>query len=132
MQDLQSGLGLVFSLLLAGMSPFVVEWLFGKSFDNSLVPLWYLSVLPFLVAITSVLGTQIMVPLGHNSSFSTILAVAGVLNIALSFPLGRLLGAVGASLSMVIAEVVVTGLMVYFVSTREPQLWSRLILREIL
>jgi len=124
---LQAGIGLLFTLLLAGVSPFVVELLFGESFGQSLAPLWCLSTLPFLIAISSVLGTQIMVPLGHNLAFSAILIVAGVVNVILAFPFGALWGALGAALSMVVAEVVVTCIMIYFVKTRESRVWSQLI-----
>jgi len=124
---LQAGIGLLFTLLLAGVSPFVVELLFGKSFGQSLAPLWCLSTLPFLIAISSVLGTQIMVPLGHNLAFSAILIVAGVVNVILAFPFGAIWGALGAALSMVVAEVVVTCIMIYFVKTRESRVWSQLI-----
>lgn len=127
---LQSAVGLVVSLAVVVGSPIVVPLLFGEAYAQSLPVLWGLSALPFLIAISNVLGVQIMVPLGHNSAFSTVLIVAGVINASLVFPLGSALGAIGAAISMVVAETVVSILMALFVRKNETRVWCKLVMRK--
>lgn len=128
---LQSGFGFLVSLGVLVFSPFVVPLLLGGAFVKALPVLWWLAALPFLISASNVLGIQIMVPLGHNAAFSQILVVAGLINIILAFPLSTLAGAMGAAGSMVIAELVVTALMIFYIRAKEPSIWSQLLLRKV-
>lgn len=128
---LQSGFGFLVSLCVLVFSPFVIPLLLGDAFVNALPVLWWLAALPFLISASNVLGIQIMVPLGHNAAFSQILVVAGLINVILAFPLSMLAGAMGAAGSMVIAELVVTVLMIFYIRSKESSVWSQLLLRKV-
>jgi polysaccharide transporter, PST family len=128
---LQTGFGFLVSLCVLVFSSFVVPLLLGDAFFKALPVLWGLAALPFLISASNVLGIQIMVPLGHNAAFSQILVVAGLVNVILAFPLGMLAGAIGAAVSMVIAELAVTVLMVFYIRANEPGVWSHLLLRKV-
>lgn len=128
---LQSGFGLVVSACVLIFSPFVVPLLLGDAFIKALPVLWALAALPFLISASNVLGIQIMVPLGHNAAFSQVLVVAGVVNVVFAFPLSMFAGAMGAAISMVISELAVTVLMVFYIRAKEPGIWSQLLLRKV-
>lgn len=128
---LQSGFGLFVSLGVLVLSPFVVPVLLGGAFVKALPVLCWLAVLPFLISASNVLGIQIMVPLGHNAAFSKILVVAGLCNVILAFPLSLVAGAQGAAGSMVIAELVVTALMIFYIRSKESSIWSQMLSRKV-
>lgn len=128
---LQSGFGLVVSICVLVFSPFVVPLLLGDAFVKALPVLWWLAMLPFLISASNVLGIQIMVTLGHNAAFTQFLVVAGVVNVVFALPLSMLEGAMGAAVSMVIAELAVTVLMVFYIRAKEPGIWSQLLLRKV-
>lgn len=128
---LQSGAGLIVSFSVVILGPVVVPLFLGDAYVQSLPALMGLAALPFLIAASNVLGVQIMVPLGHNSAFGTVLVAAGIINAALAIPFGAIWGAVGAAVSMVVAEAVVTVWMALFVKKYEPNVWSCLLTRKM-
>lgn len=128
---LQSLVGLVISVGIWVVSPIVVPLLFGAAYVQALPVLLGLAVLPVLIAISNVFGIQIMVPLGHNSAFSAVLIAAGLINVVLVFPLGAWWGAMGAAVSMVVAEILVTGVMALYIKKNEPGIWGQLWARKI-
>lgn len=128
---LQSLFGLVVSVGVWVVGPFVVPLLLGEAYVQALPVLWVLGALPLLIAISNVFGIQIMVPLGHNSAFSAVLIAAGLVNVVLVFPLGAWWGANGAAAAMVVAEILVTGVMALFVKKNERSIWSQLWARKM-
>lgn len=127
----QTVMGFAVSLGVWFVSPIVVPLLFGAAYVQALPVLLGLAALPFLIAISNVFGIQIMVPLGHNSAFSAVLIAAGLINVVLVFPLGAWWGAMGAAVSMVVAEILVTGVMALFIKNNEPGIWGQLWARKI-
>lgn len=127
----QTAMGLAVSLGVWFVSPIVVPLLFGAAYVQALPVLLGLAALPFLIAISNVFGIQIMVPLGHNSAFSAVLIAAGLINVVLVFPLGAWWGAMGAAVSMVVAEILVTGVMALYIKKNEPGIWGQLWARKI-
>lgn len=127
----QTAIGFAVSLGVWFASPIVVPLLFGAAYVQALPVLLGLAALPFLIAISNVLGIQIMVPLGHNSAFSAVLIAAGLVNIVLVFPLGTCWGAMGAAVSMVVAEILVTGVMALYIKKNEPGIWGQLWARKM-
>lgn len=128
---LQSLLGLTVSIAIWVISPIVVPRIFGDAYMQAAPVLWALGALPLLIAVSNLFGIQIMVPLGHNSAFSAVLIAAGLVNVVLVFPLGAWWGAVGAAVSMVVAEILVTSLMALFIKKNEQSIWSQLWARKM-
>jgi O-antigen/teichoic acid export membrane protein len=64
-----------------------------------------------MVGLSNVLGIQIMLPFGMQQSFMRIIVVSGLFNLAAIVPLSYCYGATGASISILLAEIMVTTLM---------------------
>lgn len=123
----QTAFGLGTSLLVLIAAGNLVHLIFGDSFNLSRTILYIFSILPFLIAISNVFGVQILAGLGYGKIFSLSVISAGVLCMILVVPLSFYLGAEGAAISMVLAEVVVTAAMVWLVRVYEPKIWTSLL-----
>jgi PST family polysaccharide transporter len=67
-----------------------------------------LAPLPLLVAVSNVLGIQIMLPFGHDRSFTFIVVGAAVINVFLAFLLVPLWQQNGMAVAVLAAEAFVT------------------------
>jgi PST family polysaccharide transporter len=95
---------------------------FGPSAVGSVPIIHWIAFLPFLVAISNVLGIQTMVSLGLDKQFSRILILAGLFNIALGVPLIRVYAACGAGISVLLTELLVTTVMILELNRHEVKL----------
>ncbi len=108
-----AGLTIVPSLMMLLLAKPVTLMCFGASGGGSVVVVRWIALLPFLIAISNVLGIQTMITFGLDRQFSRILIAAGLLNIAMAVPLIKLFAAQGAGASLLITETVVTLTMVF-------------------
>jgi O-antigen/teichoic acid export membrane protein len=83
----------------------VVMLLFGKDFEQTVAVLRWMSLLPFVIAVATVLGEHTMLTFGLQREFSRILLKAGVVNVFLVVPLSYWLGAVGAGIASLTIEI---------------------------
>lgn len=67
----------------------------------------WVAMLPFVIAISNVLGIQTMIPFGLERQLSRIYLFAGLGSLALSIPLIRHYGALGAAISVLTVELVI-------------------------
>lgn len=67
-----SGLGLITSLGLFFGAPLIVKIVLGKGFDPSILVLQIMALLPILMALSDVLGIQIMLPFGKDRFYTVI------------------------------------------------------------
>ena len=102
------GLTLVPSTVLLVLAPWVAVLCFGKAGLPSTSVIRWLSFLPFIIAISNVLGIQTMIPFGLDRQFSRILIGAGLFNVAIAVPLIRSFGARGAGAAVLITEALIT------------------------
>lgn len=87
-------------------------WLMaGDGFREAATVLRCMSPLPVIVGLSNVLGVQIMLPKRMTGAFSTILFLAAVAATVLLFPLTRAYSSVGAALTVLVAEVIVSASM---------------------
>ncbi len=108
---LQGGLGAVLSAGLLVAAPWLAPLAFGPKFGPSVAVLQILSVLPFLIAVSSVLGIQVMVPFGKDRAFATALLAAGLCNVGLGLLLVPRWQASGMAVSVAASECLVTACM---------------------
>jgi len=108
MMLLMSGLGLLLSITLVLGAPLIVKLLLGAEYGPSVGVLRILAGLPFLVAMSNVLGIQIMLPFGKDRAFMAILFGAGLTNIAFAVLLAPRLQAIGMATAVLISETFVT------------------------
>lgn len=96
------------SLAILLLAAPVVAICFGKSGLGSVPIIRWIAFLPFLVAVSNVLGIQTMVTFGLDRQFSRILIFGGIFNVALAVPLVWLHAAQGAAMSVMGTETFVT------------------------
>lgn len=113
------------SALLFLLAPYVVTLLFGHQAVGSLGVIRWIAFIPFLVAVSNVLGIQVMVTFGFDKQFSRILIMAGIFNLSLAVPLVKLYAAVGAGASVFLTEVLVTVVMIVVLQRHGIYIWTR-------
>jgi len=86
----------------------IAKLLFGPAASGSIPVIRWIALLPFLLAVSNILGIQTMLTFGLDRQFSRILLGSGLLNLVLGIPLIHFFGAQGAGASVLTTEVVVT------------------------
>jgi O-antigen/teichoic acid export membrane protein len=107
----QGGVTFAFSLAVFATAPYLISLFLGTGFEDAVPALRWLSLTLALVGLSNVLGIQIMLPFGMQQSFVRILVGAGLFNLAAIVPLSYYYGATGASISILLTEMIVTTLM---------------------
>ena len=102
---------LAIGVLLFALSPYLIDILFGAGYERSIIVLKIMSVLPIVIGLSNIFGIQVLLTHGFKKEFSRILLFSGVVSLTTLIPLCLTLDAVGAALSVVITEVIVTVLM---------------------
>lgn len=111
LKKLLVGVGLIMgivSLFIFVFSKELIDFLFGSASFNSVVVLRILSLVPFLVAMDTILGTLTMLVFNRNKQYSYIIISAGFLNLFVSCFLIKYWEHVGAAISVLIVEVYIT------------------------
>lgn len=116
-------LSLSASVVLFAVAEPVCRVVLGSSFANSGHVLRWLSPLPLLVGLMSVLGTQTMLVFGMDSMMSRIMLVGAVSGIPLTAALSFLFGASGAAIASVISAALMVVAMVCTLSLGGLPVW---------
>jgi O-antigen/teichoic acid export membrane protein len=115
---------LAVSVMLWVLAPWIVRFGMGPQYEPAVNVLRWLAFVPWLVALSNVLGLQMMLPLGMKRRFSEILLVSGVFNVALLVPLSSAFGAQGAAMSVLATEAVVTASMAFYLIQKRVPLFA--------
>lgn len=97
------------------LAEFVVLLLFGEGHEQTVSILKIMSILPVVISLSNLAGIQILIPFGFKKAFSKILIFSGLISLLILFPMVIVFNELGAALSVVITEVIVTVLMLYTV-----------------
>ena len=111
-------IGFIVSFLVLVFAEPISSLLLGNEFINSLVIIKIISFLPFIILLSNFFGIQILLNLNGSREFSFTVFIAGIFNIVLSFIIVPKLLAIGTAISVMITEVIVTTLMMYFANRR--------------
>ena len=106
--------GLVLTTAIFVAAPVIADILLGAQFKSSIAVIRILSPIIFLIALSNVLGIQIMLPFGKDRAFTLILFAAGVLNVLLAVMLASQWEASGMALVVLLSELFVTATMILF------------------
>ncbi|MCS6985088.1 MAG: oligosaccharide flippase family protein [Leptospiraceae bacterium] len=109
-------IGLSMSLFLFLLSEEIVLLLGGGQFQKASPILALLSIHPFLVACSGVLGVQILLNLGKNKLFAMILFSASVIHLVVMVFIVPSYAALGAAISVTMAELWVSLVMFFLVT----------------
>jgi PST family polysaccharide transporter len=101
-----AGFGMSAGLLIA--APWFMPILLGARFLPSITIMQILSPLPFLIALNTVLGMQIMIPFRHDVAFTVILVAAGLFNVGMASLLAPHWQGNGMAASVTCTELLVT------------------------
>lgn len=116
---LMGGFGFILSLAIFIEAPVIVKVVLGPDYEPSVTVMRILASLCFLIAISNVLGIQIMLPFGKDKVFTSILFSAGFINIAFAVLLAPLWQEFGMAVAVLLSETFVTGTMFIYLSLRQ-------------
>ncbi len=112
---------------LSCVSPTFIPLFFGAKFVGSVIPMIILSFLIVIIGFNNLTGMQILIGMGYDKLFLYSMLVGTISNFILNCALIPILGAVGASVSSVVAELLVllvSGLMVYKKTLVRIEMWT--------
>lgn len=120
----QGIMAFLLSVFLFLCAPFIIHLVFGAKFEaHSTIVLRILSLLPFIVVLSNILGVQTMIPFGLKKVFSKILIISSLSNIVLIFILVPRYNYVGSAICVVITECVVTLMMFAYLYKTGVWIW---------
>ncbi len=106
---LMGGAGAVMGLVAFLGAPWLVRIFLGPGYEAAIPVMRILAVLPPTIALGTIFGIQWALPAGLERPFVLLVLAGGVLNIAMAVLLAPPFGAVGMAVSVLSAEVVVAG-----------------------
>lgn len=100
---------------LMGIANELSPWFFTDKFAGIETLIMVSSIVIIAISWSNVLGTQLLVPLNKTKEFTISVTLGAVVNFGLNLVMLKHLGALGACISTVIAESIVTIVQFYFV-----------------
>jgi O-antigen/teichoic acid export membrane protein len=105
---LQAGGMFVASAATFALAPWIAALFMGQATGPAVLVLRLMSVLPFVISFSNVLGVQAMLPMGLDAQFSRIVTVCGLVNVVLLLSLGAAFREVGAAVAVLVTETLVS------------------------
>jgi O-antigen flippase len=121
---IQGGIAAVVSVGLFIFADLIESLVLGTKFVGAASLIRIFAAVPFMTAISNILGIQTMLTHGFKKEFSRILIASGLVNLTLIFPLSYYLSAPGAAISVLITETFVTATMLVFLKRKKHPLFS--------
>ncbi|WP_063625058.1 oligosaccharide flippase family protein [Paraburkholderia mimosarum] len=104
MLALELGIVITMSLAIYFSAPLAVTMVYGPAFAPAVDVLRWLSFVPLMAGLSTILGLQIMIPLGMKAHFSSILIASAPLNGVTLVILAHYFGAQGAAATVLLVE----------------------------
>jgi len=86
-------------------SPLLVKIIYGSEFENAIICVRILSVLPLLSSLSGVMGVQVMLNLGMDLKFLRITTIAAVCSVIMNFIFSYFYSYVGSSVAYLLTEI---------------------------
>lgn len=115
--------GLSAAMYLA--APAIVPLFLGNEFEGAIVVVRILALLPFLIGVTNVLGTNMLLPLGLKRHYTGCLIIVGVFNIIALCILAPRYGALGGAACAALTEAILVCLMASVLWRRRKTILSQ-------
>lgn len=97
-------LGLLIFLVIYLNAGILVKIVLGGGYENSIIILKILSVIPFLYSISNFLGVQILLPLNYSKKYASIMFFGLIVHTSFALILANYLQSIGSSIAIIIAE----------------------------
>jgi polysaccharide transporter, PST family len=121
---LVGSLGLGMGALAALTAPFLVNVLLGPGYEPAVAVLRALSVLPPIIALSTVLGLQWALPMGLDRPYFYLVVSGAALNVGLAIVLVPRFGALGMAGAVIAAECLVAGGLLVLAWRHGRELWG--------
>ncbi|MGL4726212.1 MAG: flippase [Scandinavium sp.] len=118
------GLACIGSILLFVLAPWIINIGVGKNYEESIIVLRWMAVLPLIIVLSNIFGVQTMLTHNYKKQFSRILIVSGITNLLIIFPLVFFYAETGAAISLLVTETLVTLLMYLFLRSKHIYLFK--------
>ena len=86
-----------------------------------------MSVLPIIIGLSHVFGVLVLLSHGYKKEFSSVLLLSGFFSLFTLIPLCYYFGAIGAAVSVVITECIVTLLMLILIKKNKIPVFKKII-----
>ena len=93
----------------------LVTWFLGQDFNYCAVLLKVLSPLILIIGLSNVLGMQYLIPYKKDRGFTIAVSIGALSNLILNIPLIYFCGSLGAAIATILAELIVTSVMIILV-----------------
>lgn len=100
------GFGFCFSII--GIAPCFVPLFFGEGYSKTVILLQMLSPLVIVIGISNCLGSQYFNPAGLRRRSARFIIIGSIVNLALNMCFIPVIGSVGAVISTIIAEIIIS------------------------
>ena len=98
----------IISIFILVFANFLINFFLGTQYQNSVIVLEIMAILPFLIGLSNICGIQTMLTFGRKKQLSKILIMGSILNFILSFILVPIYHYIGSAFSVVIVESFIT------------------------
>ncbi len=105
------------SLFVFFKAEFLVNLILGEKYQNSIILLNLLALMPFMIGLSNMFGIQTMLNFNRKKAFSSILIAGSILNLILSFVLVPLYQHIGSAVSVLVVETFITIAMFVYLQT---------------
>ena len=99
---------LLLSLFVLIFAEYIVEILLGVGYEQSVLMLRIMALLPLIISLSNIFGVQTMLVFGMQKEFSRIIMIAAAVNTIMVLPLIYFYMGVGVCVSILVTETIVT------------------------
>lgn len=108
-----------------------IFFLSGESFKNSILPMQIIMPTIVLIGLSNVMGIQMLIPLGNERVVLISVVCGAIVDLLVNIALIPVLGAAGASVGTLIAELIVCIVQHYALSSIDFQVYKYLPLKQV-
>ncbi|WP_031553362.1 flippase [Oribacterium sp. FC2011] len=100
---------------IMGISDNLVPWFMGTGYDKVIILLKILPILTVIIGISQITGIQYLIPTNRQNILTKSVVIGATVNFCINLILIPKLYSVGAAIASVIAEIVITGIQLWYV-----------------
>ncbi len=107
--------GVPLMLGMIAVSDNLIPWYLGEGYDKAINLIKLLSPIIVIIGLSNVFGLQYLIPSGNDKKFTIAIVSGAIINLSLNLLLIYYWQSYGAAVATIIAETIVTGVMLFFI-----------------